>query len=64
VAGAGAGPVGGQSPDVGLVDRGVHTDPGQQDPQAAGGDPAHLLVQTVAADVLAEVLEQDLSGRG
>jgi len=64
VPGAGAAPVGGQGPDIGLVDRGLRADPGQQDPQAAGGDPAYLLVQATGFDVLPEVLQQSLGGRG
>ena len=63
VPGTGAGPIGGQGPDVGFVDRGVCAGPGQQDPQAAGGDPAHLLVQCAFPDVLLEVLEQGIGGR-
>ncbi|MEO3863265.1 hypothetical protein [Acrocarpospora sp. B8E8] len=59
VPGAGAGPVGRQRPDGG-----VGADPGQQDPQAAGGDPVDLFIQAQGCSVLAEVLHQRLSGWG
>jgi hypothetical protein len=59
-AGAGAGPVGGQRPDVGLVDGGVRVDPREQDAQAAGGESADLFVPAMMAGVVAERVEQSL----
>lgn len=63
-AGAGAGPVGGQGSDVGLVDGGVRADPREQDAQAAGRQSADLFVPSLLAGVVTELVEQRLGGVG
>lgn len=61
---AGAGPVGGQGSDVGLVDGGVRAEAGQQDAQAAGGETLYLFVPALLLCVVPEVVEQGLGGGG
>lgn len=61
---AGAGPVGGQGPDVGLVDGGVGAEAGQQDAEAAGGETPHLFVPALLFRVVPEVVEQGRCCRG
>ncbi|MFE2696335.1 hypothetical protein [Streptomyces mirabilis] len=61
---AGARPVGGQGPDVGLVDGGIGAEAGQQDAQAAGGETPYLFVPAPLLRVVPELVEQGLGRRG